>query len=929
MPPKGSRKTHAPGPSASALAIADSSSSSLSTTTTNTKLLAEAQDHVDDIKKVFRAIASADPVGVQGGGTGAAFDLASYQSGMKNNGEYFAHINLFWVDPTSVAMAGVPIRIKAVDELLASGVARGQYRFPSTLHIAVDSRDYNPLEHRGALKRVSPPEEFLAYLKRVAAAVKEAHENNRKDELKAYKTGLLDCPARFTILQGPQDRWWYEYNMREKIGLEYRTMYQTAYQRVCGLTRVVAEQVAAHGRDAGSVSKIVQLYEARAQLPLSDEGPTNTESFIRSAFVVKDGLLNLPVVREVMELLDEQLGHVNPLDSVHKLACVKRATETSTELREWVMQGLADNILAGCEAVQQLPMRDMQPSKYRCIPQCYVLKKHMLDYLLSKSDQMYHPTVAAKMRELFVSHATFREKYRPVSGRRASADLTFLSVWPPSARMFADFVAQLVFSHEPPLAATLQAVAKAGKAMSSIFEQGACSEAWDAIANLRQTEKQQEGAAAAAAAAGAAPQSQEGSVEAPLSVEAGEEDAGEGDAKTYWRKYAEETVRGMVTLLVTPSERETLVEQIKQSPVFQLKEPTPGPKSILTYYDEKLASEAASQPWGRKCPSRKVHLAMCIGACLDVHQKVKPGYLYILPDHGKLKNANMFKELFKVNGSLQCHMTNYDIHVDETSLRSRKRFQRSPKLLEQTEKMIVFCHDAVSIPDNPRTHFSGTNRGRSWGFVKLDPHEALWQVRWDEKEPAYGDAIRPVGGKIDDADDDEDATVEEKPIKADSLVPFCWHGWPKKVFDELLSVNCAIGVYDFTPGDGHMAKAVLERGGATQYVAWCHTEAHCLLLRNLLTDFVFQGMTTEGHPLYNVRCASKAAGKSGQQDTVGKGTKRNKDDNDKKRKTAKKNKDEKAAGKKKKKAGKRSKQTESSSEPACDDEDSSSPAESD
>jgi hypothetical protein len=180
--------------------------------------------------------------------------------------------------------------------------------------------------------------------------------------------------------------------------------------------------------------------------------------------------------------------------------------------------------------------------------------------------------------------------------------------------------------------------------------------------------------------------------------------------------------------------------------------------------------------------------------------------------------------------------------------------------MDQTEKLYIFCDSISSVPDRPRKFYPGTNRGRSWGFLALDPIDALWHVPLDKKQAALGEAMRPCGGsgqgrrRRDEEDEDDGAVllteeVEERQLKPNNLVPRTWHGLPRLFYEELLHVNQCQGVLDFTPGDGLMAIVALQMKPGPMYCGWCHTEEHAQMLRARLTDEVLKCMQQEGNPL--------------------------------------------------------------------------------
>jgi len=144
-------------------------------------------------------------------------------------------------------------------------------------------------------------------------------------------------------------------------------------------------------------------------------------------------------------------------------------------------------------------------------------------------------------------------------------------------------------------------------------------------------------------------------------------------------------------------------------------------------------------------------------------------------------------------------------------------------------------------------------------------------------------------------------------------------------------------VIDFTPGDGNFAIAVLECKGSVLYFGLCHTELHCQLLRDYLSNYVLEAMQKEGNPLFNEQCVAEMKGKGikdkeeEEENKVNKKRKpkgKDKEDKDKdkegKDKDGKKKRKAKGKGKDKDKEGKKPRSQSSSSVPRR----SSSPSES-
>ena len=90
----------------------------LPATDANSGLLSRIDETVTSIlsHKDFRNITNAMPLTANQGASGAPYDKEACKRAMGSGGVYHCHINLFWIDPQFIAMAGVPIREEAVNQ---------------------------------------------------------------------------------------------------------------------------------------------------------------------------------------------------------------------------------------------------------------------------------------------------------------------------------------------------------------------------------------------------------------------------------------------------------------------------------------------------------------------------------------------------------------------------------------------------------------------------------------------------------------------------------------------------------------------------------------------------------------------------------------------------------------------------------------------
>jgi len=825
---------------------------------THLNLLCEVEHNLDAIRKhrVFKDIMEANPLPIHEGGSQAPFDQASCEKVLQSGGTYTCGINFMWIGHKLRGMAGVPISQRSINMFLQKN-RFAENTFPTVLEIAVDNATYKPLEHKGALVRLTPPEESFAFIWYIK---KKIAENAPLEELKQLKVCLLSVTARFIVVETAAQRWWHEHNLREDSTTFHEALAQTVYQRFCGISILLDQLASTHG--TASAAKLAQTFQEKAR----DGGGSEkvTETYIKEVILVRESVFSIKTVRAIVQEFDEKFGHASIFNSIYKLGNVKKQAKTP-DLIEWVFEGIRDAVEAESPWLTEVPvtLRDFTKAGNKCVPGVFVHKRQFLDYMLTQVDGLYPGPTAAKFREVFRDYKNFRA-VRPYP-KQPQPDLMFLAEWPTAARMTFSFIADTCFLCVNPNIHPFQNSWRSGRSVTTVLQYSTVEEQWTKITKIAASAKQDEQVMGKIGGENAMTGQRPDSPSPPAQDDdnAGEpsanasENAEEKKRSIYWRKFAEESVRPCISLRPVTSSEEELTELLKTCDVSKVR-PVQGQSTIIKFYDEKLAGEAISHPNLRKPPHRGNYFRTCIGAAMTAEERrIAPGELYIVLDHGKASMAAEVKKSF-VGFYDQCQ--NYDILVDEESLVQRKG-RRTKKVMKQSERMYMFVSDPAAIPDEKRKYYKGTSKGQSWGFISLTPLSHVWRLSPEQKNLAYAEARRPVGGKVpqDEAiESGGDEEIEDTDKAKD--VPFCYHGFPLMFFQELVHVTHARGVIDFTPGDGNFALAVAERKGTVLYFGLCHTELHCQLLRDRLTDCVLEGMQKEDSPLFNQLCAAEMLG---------------------------------------------------------------------
>ena len=626
---------------------------------------------------IFKKVVSASPLAISGG-EGAASATASFQepfspdsfkAAIAGAGRYQCGINIMWTNFLYSAMPGIPVQQRAIDECQQMYYSEPA-PCPRPICIAVESPSFNPLQHQGALQKVSPGEPIYAFLQAVRSDIDalnqaEAVDDKLKDKatiqnlqgrLQKWKQAMLTSTGLFVVLATADDKWWYEHNLREEIATDFRTMARTTFQKICEVLKLRAMMVQQHGPSAVTQKFLAKLYEQKAKMSQGSEPVT--EGFIRQVTAINECLFSsCPVALDCIRDLDARYGVDNPLNGITKLHSIAKAARATEEL-EWLTKSLWDHIVTGV-LTAGISLRDLTAG--RSLLAVYLLKRRVLGHLLAKADVMLKPAVAERFRVIFANHVAYRTHVKPhaatttcvtgasavtattcVTGASAvtAADISYQADWSTGTRMFATFVEDVVYKHDHPYSVNYTNCIKAGKSVTELFEYQAFEETWSTIKATLEEEKRAEesrlavqAAATTTATASTTTSAAAGGAAATAAGDGGDGDdggdtgaggsgaatdtaaggGGQAAAAEYWSAFADNLLRSRVTLKVAPKNEDLLVDEIKTSPPVVASR-QPGTNNLIIHYDTKLASEANSRPSSRKAPLRDVHMKACVKA---------------------------------------------------------------------------------------------------------------------------------------------------------------------------------------------------------------------------------------------------------------------------------------------------------------------------
>ena len=286
---------------------------------------------------------------------------------------------------------------------------------------------YNPLEHKGKLKRVSPCEFLHIALGGMYLCVK----NGRSDEdKKLWQMARRNITFKFVKLTPEEEQAGlsiYAMNLREKLTIAVEQSGWGTHQRI---EFVIQEKHTLSMRLCKQVREPDLTKHLRAvQLAASSE-PMN-KAFVDAALTVQARFLALEECREVFAEFDNMadISFKGPLDSVYKVnTIISRGRDEATII--WIAKALLDQFKTTFLTTSHFSITQLN-TVYCDVA---ILQLEFRDYLFKWLDRMgFKHEFNHKTRELLRGHDSCRRNLQLYPGQTGNLDFAWLFDWPTSS----------------------------------------------------------------------------------------------------------------------------------------------------------------------------------------------------------------------------------------------------------------------------------------------------------------------------------------------------------------------------------------------------------------------------------------------------------------------------------------------------------------
>ena len=384
----------------------------------------------------FSQIQSANPSGFDAGGREAPYNSQAFTGAMANAGEYKASINIFWlsIKESDIASSEVPLSEKGLARLQAHHYSTPK---PNPYDITVALKDgMDPLNHKGELERISPPEPFICLIRTIYDAWKKGADD---DTMQKWRRTCLTQTAIFKIIETNDDKYFEQMQSRQDVIASYLAIKRTIIQEI-------KEVVAFRNRKNKNMTatEVCNLYKASkvkwagSTDDEQDERPTSL-NFVESALSISDRMLSIPAIEKMLVASQENTTKPNPFDKMSKLSAILHKAVTA-DRAEFSIELLLDLYYSNALTYEQMGSRSLEGKTAEAdgkgLVDLMVFKMTSLPYLTGEwLDSLALPSdVKATIREVTKSIKIFREKagyaYNP---NMAKVSTTWRAGWSKAA----------------------------------------------------------------------------------------------------------------------------------------------------------------------------------------------------------------------------------------------------------------------------------------------------------------------------------------------------------------------------------------------------------------------------------------------------------------------------------------------------------------
>ena len=445
-------------------------------------------------------------------------------------------------------------------------------RYPYTVIVAADDKDWQAAKCAGSWKSVSPPEESIAAVLALDEVLSASPEDIEQmggvavhaELIKSWIDMMSNVHFEFKEIAPGLDRWYAGQNCREDVTERAAAITYTLTQRV----DLVYGFKLWREKETGSKLSAEKCGKMLAKVKQAG-GPNSeaySEHFVKCAINIKEKVMNNPTAMAALQRLQAKFLANSPFKSVFNLQELIHRCGGDIAVIGSVIEVLVDGFFMGTidkSEFSQNRIRDPSKSIVEVIKLQLGVKEHMLHVLLpSICKTANEKQTMNALRSNFGSIAKFRVNMTPYPGPSGvTIDLSPQRVYSKRQLEFLNQYERLVMSME--LIALYKTCAKQSKTYADFIEFPSVSQRFSAINDI--PDEIQAGEQKGTTPAPATPMPRTSSLPKVVPTPTKASNGLSIDDDNEWNAYVDKQVRRTVRLLVEPKAMTTLISDLRES----------------------------------------------------------------------------------------------------------------------------------------------------------------------------------------------------------------------------------------------------------------------------------------------------------------------------------------------------------------------------
>jgi hypothetical protein len=840
--------------------------------------------------KTFKDFSSLPPLGIGHGGTQEPFDPIKFKTSIEKEGSYVCGDSIGKIDFMHSYEPAVPKNIGQIDKMRTRYYSQAQ-PWAFVIHVAVPSKEYNPLQHLGSLVSLSPEEIYQPWKLEVALRIQAADGKEDEALLKEYLKYARCVIFKYELIETEEESKARAMALREDFAAKHELLSRTPYQRLMSVVAMVDEQE--RKCPAGKIAaKVVEVY---GKASISADREQVSESYVKAAVELRGAMTAAPSISDDLKYCDEKWAHESPFRSVHTLSVINSRAKSPQKCSQ-VISLIVDQVRCGSLASSSVTERNCNGKSTPSLVDQALKKFDLTEHLLVTHASKYcaRAQVISALRTAFASTEAYRDLIESCEG--TPRDLAWMGpAWSHSENLLMAFIAKVkmgtVFDQ------SIRTGIKNRKSTEEMLEYGIFQEQIEEITSAAKAEAVARNASQDSVTKDSVTKD---SVKDSDSTEAVDSTAASIDGSTtswlgdfakvpktletldlekqqYWLAFGTRTIDSICELISIPATQSQLSERISVSRLAALRG-VAGSDCVMIMLNQPMTGEAATSPHTRVAPLRDDIHARLVNGTLDARRKLSQdkrmlieGDVLAVTDGGRHGNFPKLRKPLEDERGRADDIDHLQVHefYDEQSYAARLGLVRGFHALHLVEHMHLFSVNGLQIPTRSRDQYPGfTNKSDIMGPIVFPSLQDSWVLSYEQKKELYGKYRRAVGGQdpsIKKADDDEipkgaeliqtsttvppDVAGNKGDERAPSrMEPVFYRAMPFTLACEVVRSYCVKGSIHLSVGDGALALAHVRYG--KPFFGVCLSDVHRTKVRQHLIIKCLEMFRTEDSGMY-------------------------------------------------------------------------------